>query len=67
MVDLLDYELAAAWQRSGARKRALIREVVAAEHRVPVRAVRLVRRRDGRVAAVIGAPREQLDLPFCRR
>lgn len=62
-VDLLDPALTEAW-RSSARRRRAIRDHVARARGVEPNRVQLRRRRDGRVAVVVDAPRVQLTLPF---
>lgn len=61
-VDLLDPALTEAW-RSSARRRRAIRDHVARGRGVEPARVQLKRRRDGRVAVVVDAPRVQLALP----
>lgn len=62
-VDLLDPALTAAW-RASARRRRAIRDAVAAQLGVAPNRVQLQKRKDGRVAVVVDAPRTQLELPF---
>jgi hypothetical protein len=61
-VDLLDPALTAAWRESPRRRRA-IRDDEARRRGVPPARVQLQRRRDGRVAVLVDAPRRQLSLP----